>query len=258
MPITGGFKSGPGGRGPSKRTRHTKIAVKTQWEQSKFDDFYRDLNALLNKMSDQNFTLLQDKLLAMKGQIEDVLEALEVLVKLVFEKALAAPNFAPLYGNLCVVLSSKLEKNFDRPKEDGTTEEVNFRRLLLEHCRKNFESCFEPTPPEDLIQEGDDPYVVNEKKEKEFKRKLRTECNITFIAELYIRKLLRPVIIFSVIETLFGKENNQLLSPDASKVELACKLITTLGPRLEDPTNNILARTNIYFKYVRQISILRF
>lgn len=204
-------------------------------------------------MSDQNFELLKDKLLTMKGQIEDVLESLEVLVKLVFEKALAAPNFAPLYGNLCVVLSIQLSKKFERPKPDGTPEEVDFRRLLLEHCRKNFEVCFQPVPVEDVIQEGDDPYTVNDKLEKEFKRKLRMECNITFIAELYIRKLLRPNILFIVIENLFGKEDNKLLKPDPAKVELACKLIATLGPRLEEQT--IVPRTNVYFKYVTSDSL---
>jgi hypothetical protein len=222
--------------------------VKTQWEQSKFDDFYRDLNSLLNKMSEQNFDLLKEKLLTMKQQIEDVLEALEVLVKLIFEKALAAPNFAPLYGNLCVVLSEQMTKKFERELPDGQTVAVTFPRLLLDHCRTNFEVCFQPTPPEDLIQEGDDPYVVNEKKEKEFKRKLRMECNITFIAELYIRQLLRPVILFRVIEQLFGrdKENNQLQKPEPALAELCCKLITTLGPRLEAP--EIVQRTNIYFR----------
>lgn len=254
--MNASFRSGPGGRANTRKTRHTKIAVQTQWEATKFDEFYRDLNALLNKMSDQNFELLQDKLLKMKGQIEDVLEALEVLVKLVFEKALAAPNFAPLYGNLCVILSTQLSKSFTRTKPDGTADEVDFRKLLLEHCRKNFEACFQPVPEEDLIKPDDDAYTVADKTEKEFKRKRRLECNITFIAELFIRKLLFPRILFAVIENLFGKENNQLQKPDAFKVELACKLIATLGPRLEDPTPSaggnisILQRTDVYFAYV--------
>lgn len=40
----------------------------------------------------------------MKAQIESDQSALEVVVKLIYEKAISSPRFAPLYADLCVCI----------------------------------------------------------------------------------------------------------------------------------------------------------
>lgn len=223
--LTRGPVSTRGRNQQSGQTRTKKLVVNVPWDKSKFEEFYKTINSLLNKMSKDNFHTLRDKLLAMKTQIELDVDTLEVIVKLIYEKALFAPRFAPLYADLCSVLAKELVVKFDvpNPANEDLTIQKDFKLCIIDHCKKNFQSCFE-TPDASTADLSEE-----DKAEREFKRKSRMGCNITFIGELYIRALLRPMIVHLVIRSLLEEDNEgNLGKPDSQQLELAVKLLTTI------------------------------
>jgi translation initiation factor 4G len=204
-------------RAPATSVRTKKLQVKTQWDKTQLDEFYRSINSLLNKMSKENFDLLKDKFLAMKGQVESDKSTLEVVVKLLYEKAINSPRFAPLYADLCSVLAKELNKV---EMDDGKT--VDFKSCILDHCKANLQKCFIREPIKAEMSE-------EEKAEKEFKRKERMKSNITFIGELFLRHLLRPVIVHLVIRSLLEEDENGILGrPDPEQLDLCLKLLKTI------------------------------
>lgn len=242
------FTKGPistRGRGnQSAQTRTKKLIIDVPWDKTKSEEFYKTINSLLNKMSKDNFETLKDKLLAMRGQIENDLSTLEVIVKLIYEKALAAPRFAHLYADLSQVLSRELNKlEF---VVDGKPVVKDFKVAILDHCKQNFQSCF-VTP---AAVEGE---TADDKAEKEFKRKLRLSCNITFIGELYIRQLLRPAIVHLVIRALLEENRDgDLGKPETQQLELCVKLLTTIEGFKAYPDE--LDKSERYFDHLLMLS----
>jgi hypothetical protein len=90
--------------------------------------------------------------------------------------------------------------------------------------------------------------VEEERAEKEFKRKQRLGSNITFIGELYLRQLLRPMIVHLVIRSLLEEDSEGNLGrPDAQQLELSVKLLTTIeGFKLYEEEAVMAMR---YFEY---------
>jgi hypothetical protein len=73
--------------------------------------------------------------------------------------------------------------------------------------------------------------------------------NITFIGELYLRQLLRPMIVHLVIRSLLEEDTQGNLGrPDSQQLELAVKLLTTIEgfAAYEDEA----VKAERYFEYV--------
>jgi hypothetical protein len=70
----------------------------------------------------------------MKSQIDSDQATLEVIVKLIYEKALFAPRFAPLYADLCAILAKELQSSVQR---DQSTDKPmkDFKTCILDHCK---------------------------------------------------------------------------------------------------------------------------
>jgi translation initiation factor 4G len=56
----------------------------------------------------------------------------------VFDKALSEPSFSEIYATLCYDLNHSLP-TFTGEDEEGGTQEITFRRLLLNKCQEEFE-----------------------------------------------------------------------------------------------------------------------
>ena len=69
----------------------------------------------------------------MKSQIESDKTTLEVVVKLIYEKALFAPRFATLYADLCVILAKELAVEFKSEGEKISS--IDFKRCIIDHCK---------------------------------------------------------------------------------------------------------------------------
>ena len=76
----------------------------------------------------------------MKVQIDSDQATLEVIVKLIYEKALFAPRFAPLYADLCAILAKELQSIQRDSSERPMTKD--FKTCILEHCKVWHSACY--------------------------------------------------------------------------------------------------------------------
>ena len=68
--------------------------------------FTREVQAILNKITPQNFKKLVGQLAAVKVTSNRMLQE---LIKLVFEKAVQEPSFSSLYAEMCIALEQKFQ-----------------------------------------------------------------------------------------------------------------------------------------------------
>ena len=88
----------------------------------------RNVQAILNKLTPQNF----DKLVAEFKVLKiDTVPKLEAFVELIFEKAVDEHEFSQTYARMCKVLTDKMVTNSQKP--------MNFKRLMITRCQKEFE-----------------------------------------------------------------------------------------------------------------------
>lgn len=225
--------------------RTKKLEVKTQWanaeEVSQFDQLLREINSTLNKLTRDNFSRLTEKLVAMKEQMTGY-PALQGVVELVFEKACQAPHFAELFSDLCVVMQNEYPKF--KATEEGT-KDMDFRRLLLTRCQIEFEKIQDqPSLPDTLSEE--------ERGEALFKRRARMAGNITFVGELFKKRLLGIKIVHYVIEMLLEPKAQGV--PENQDLELICKFLPTVGDALDNFKEEDKVKNDEYFERIVQLS----
>lgn len=174
----------------------------------------RALNAILNKLTPEKFDTLLAQVLELKitnvGLLRDCVTA-------VFEKALAEPNFSPMYAEFCVKLSSAL------PTFEDQQGETNFRKLILNRCQTEFTDPIHALPADQMAAMSDmdrNDHVAMAKR-----RKLGT---IRFIGELYVRSMIASKILRECINMLFGSQEQ----PVEEEIEALCKLLETTGKAL--------------------------
>ncbi|KAB5535956.1 hypothetical protein PHYPO_G00123820 [Pangasianodon hypophthalmus] len=159
----------------------------------------------------------------------DTEERLKGVIDLIFEKAISEPNFSVAYANMCRCLMGLKVPTSDKP---GAT--VNFRKLLLNRCQKEFE------------KDKDDDEIFEQKQkeldaatEEEVRQRLKEELeeakdqarrrslgNIKFIGELFKLKMLTEPIMHDCIVKL-------LKNHDEESLECLCRLLSTIGKDLD-------------------------
>jgi translation initiation factor 4G len=96
-------------------------------EADKFNHTVRELRILLNKLSKDNFDTVSRKILIEQTFSPSLLNE---LMKIIFAKATTEANFIELYVKLCILLFKKYN--------DKENKEMNFKKLLLMKCQKQF------------------------------------------------------------------------------------------------------------------------
>jgi len=195
----------------------------------------RNLNAILNKLTPEKFDTLVEQVLELKI---DSAPLLRDVVTAVFEKALAEPNYSPVYAEFCVKLAARLPA-FPADEQD-TANTHNFKRLILNQCQNEFEKDKDGLSSGEsgqntvsdalgVTREKFDAMSEEEKAEHAAKVKRRTLGTIRFIGELYVRGMLAGKIMRYCIELLMGDVND----PVEEDVEALCKLLDTVGKKLD-------------------------
>lgn len=194
-------------------------AVKTQ-------ELFRRVRSILNKLTPQMFQQLMKQVTELTIDTE---ERLKGVIDLIFEKAISEPNFSVAYANMCRCLMGLKVPTSDKP---GVT--VNFRKLLLNRCQKEFEKdkdddeIFEQKQKEmDAATEEEERQRLKEELE-EAKNKARRWSlgNIKFIGELFKLKMLTEPIMHDCIVKL-------LKNHDEESLECLCRLLSTIGKDLD-------------------------
>ncbi|XP_048460202.1 eukaryotic translation initiation factor 4 gamma 1a [Rhincodon typus] len=174
-------------------------------------------------------------------------ERLKGVIDLVFEKAISEPNFSVAYANMCRCLTTLKVPIPDKP---GAT--VNFRKLLLNRCQKEFEKDKDDDAVIDKKQREIDAAVTSEEKtrlqeelkEARDKARRRSLGNIKFIGELFKLKMLTEPIMHDCIVKL-------LKNHDEESLECLCRLLTTIGKDLD--FEKAKPRMDQYFNQMEKI-----
>ncbi|XP_016103618.1 eukaryotic translation initiation factor 4 gamma 1a isoform X8 [Sinocyclocheilus grahami] len=194
-------------------------AVKTQ-------ELFRRVRSVLNKLTPQMFQQLMKQVTELSIDTE---ERLKGVIDLIFEKAISEPNFSVAYANMCRCLMGLKVPTSDKP---GVT--VNFRKLLLNRCQKEFEKdqdddeIFEQKQKElDAAAEEEERQRLKEElEEAKNKARRRSLGNIKFIGELFKLKMLTEPIMHDCIVKL-------LKNHDEESLECLCRLLSTIGKDLD-------------------------
>ncbi|KAK1799617.1 hypothetical protein P4O66_000386 [Electrophorus voltai] len=207
-------------------------------------ELFRKVRSILNKLTPQMFTQLMKQVAELTVDTE---ERLKGVIDLVFEKAIDEPSFCLAYANMCHCLATLKVPMADKP---STT--VNFRKLLLNRCQKEFErdkmddAAFERKQKElDSAASGSERERLQEELEEQKDRaRRRSTGNIKFIGELFkLRMLTEPIMHDCVVKLLKHHEDESL--------ECLCRLLTTIGKDLD--FEKAKPRMDQYFNQMEKI-----
>ncbi|XP_052472579.1 eukaryotic translation initiation factor 4 gamma 1 isoform X10 [Carassius gibelio] len=190
----------------------------------KTQELFKRVRSVLNKLTPQMFQPLMKQVTELSIDTE---ERLKGVIDLIFEKAISEPNFSVAYANMCRCLMGLKVPTSDKP---GVT--VNFRKLLLNRCQKEFEKdkdddeIFEKKQKELDAATGEEKQRLKEELEDaKDKARRRSLGNIKFIGELFKLKMLTEDIMYICIIKL-------LKNHDEENLECLCCLLSTIGKDL--------------------------
>ncbi|XP_057513833.1 eukaryotic translation initiation factor 4G-like isoform X1 [Actinidia eriantha] len=199
-----------------KAEKKYEVGKITDEEQSK----QRQLKAILNKLTPQNFEKLFEQVKAVN--IDSAI-TLTGVISQIFDKALMEPTFCEMYANFCSRLAGEL------PDFSEDNEKITFRRLLLNKCQEEFERGEREQEEADRADEV--KQSEEEREEKRIQARRRMLGNIRLIGELYKKKMLTERIMDECIKKLLGQYQN----PDEENIEALCKLMSTIGQMIDHP-----------------------
>ncbi|KAK8650468.1 hypothetical protein V6N13_140107 [Hibiscus sabdariffa] len=200
----------------------------------------RQLKAILNKLTPQNFEKLFEQVKAVN--IDNAV-TLTGVISQIFDKALMEPTFCEMYANFCYHLAGEL------PDFSEDNEKITFKRLLLNKCQEEFERGErEQEEANKVEEEGEAKQSEEEREEKRIKARRRMLGNIRLIGELYKKKMLTERIMHECIKKLLGEYEN----PDEEDVEALCKLMSTIGEMIDHPKAKV--HMDAYFERMTKLS----
>uniref|UniRef100_A0A3B5L0X6 Eukaryotic translation initiation factor 4 gamma 1 n=1 Tax=Xiphophorus couchianus TaxID=32473 RepID=A0A3B5L0X6_9TELE len=225
----------------SREPEEPQEPQKNDSEQMKTQELFKRVRSILNKLTPQKFQQLMKQVQELTVDTE---ERLKGVIDLTFEKAISEPDFSVAYANMCRCLSGLKVITPDKP---GAT--VNFRKLLLNRCQKEFEKdkdddeIFEKKQKE-LEADEVKQRLIEELEDAKDKARRRSLGNIKFIGELFKLKMLTEVIMHDCIVKL-------LKNHDEESLECLCRLLSTIGKDLD--FEKAKPRMDQYFNQMEKI-----
>uniref|UniRef100_A0A8C5SMJ8 Eukaryotic translation initiation factor 4 gamma 1 n=1 Tax=Laticauda laticaudata TaxID=8630 RepID=A0A8C5SMJ8_LATLA len=213
-------------------------------ENVKTQELFRRVRSILNKLTPQMFQQLMKQVTELSIDTE---ERLKGVIDLIFEKAISEPNFSVAYANMCRCLMGLKVPTTDKPSTV-----VNFRKVLLNRCQKEFEKDKDDDEIFEKKQKEMDEAAAPEEKTRlkeelddaRDKARRRSLGNIKFIGELFKLKMLTEAIMHDCVVKL-------LKNHDEESLECLCRLLTTIGKDLD--FEKAKPRMDQYFNQMEKI-----
>jgi translation initiation factor 4G len=206
----------------------------------------RKVKALLNKLTEEKFDSISDKILEFANYSVDETngQSLKLVIKLIFEKATDEAHWSAMYAKLCRKMLDEVDP--------GVTENLEgkdvaggalFRKYLVGRCQQDFESGWKERESAALKaqQKQDDdkqtladhaaagesaePAVLSEEYYAAQKAKRRGLGLVQLIGELFKMGMVNK----NVMKQCFLKLLGNVDETDEEDIESACKLLTTIG-----------------------------
>ncbi|KAI5627652.1 eukaryotic translation initiation factor 4 gamma 3 isoform X3, partial [Silurus asotus] len=187
---------------------------------------FRTVRSILNKLTPEMF----DQLMKQVKELHiDTEERLKGVVNLIFENAIDEPNFSMGYGTMCKSLAA-----INVPMTNKPHSNVNFQRLLLNCCQKEFEKDKTSNDVLDkkqreleaAVSASERERLQDELEETKNKSRRKTKGNVKFIGELFKLRLLTESIIHNCVVKLLKKN-------DEESLECLSILLTTAGKEMD-------------------------
>ncbi|XXQ34964.1 MI domain-containing protein [Plasmodiophora brassicae] len=150
----------------------------------------RQVQSILNKLTPEKFSKLVQQLVDL---ITDNVEHLEMVIGLVFDKAVGEYAFANMYADLCSHLSARFAKM------EGET--AKFRNIILARCKYEFDNRAKIEDFQDMESEEERSPAIT-------KARRRSRGLVSFIGHLYNRDLLHYSIMRICLATLCPNAEN--------------------------------------------------
>jgi len=182
----------------------------------------RCAQSLLNKICPENVHTIAARIKE-EAKVQNLGE-LQLVIFLVFMKALAEPHYCESYADLVYHLKTEMPEFLP----EGEVKPVTFKSALLNVCQDEFENMprtLAPTPEEATQCDAD------ELEFKQAQQKARFLANMKFIGHLFLRQLLPTKVIASVIQDLMMVESAN--APEEHVVECICEVLNAIGYTLE-------------------------
>jgi len=226
----GGGRSGDWERGP----RETLSAMANRAEHAykiKTDDLDREAElrrcakSLLNKICPDNCSTIASRI-ATEAMVRTE-EELEIVIHLIFQKALAEPHYCETYVDLVHALKGEMP---EFPKADGG-KPLTFKAALLNVTQEEYEAMtsntLQPTEEEKATKSAEELRFLMDNKKK------KLLANMKFIGHLFLRELLGGKVITFVVSELLKIDGGDG-PPEEHVVECVCELITAIGHTLDN------------------------
>ncbi|OXA39010.1 eukaryotic translation initiation factor 4 gamma 3 [Folsomia candida] len=214
----------------SSTTKKEDETPKTE-EELIIEGIVKDTRGILNKLTPENFDRLMVKFIGIP--LQDKEGRIAAVINVLFEKAIDEPAFSAAYAKMVTaVCSSSVE-----------TSRV-FRKQIIDKCQHEFQrSDTEEDTAANLLKKIQESESSEEKESlkfelEELKSSMRKRAlgNVRFIGELYKLQMLSPKIMVSCVALL-------LSNPDDEKLESLCKLLTTIGQKLDEQLKELEVKT---------------
>lgn len=187
------------------------------------EDFKRMVQSLLNKVCPENVGTISARIATL--QVEEA-GKLEILVELIFRKALAEPHYCETYADLVFSLQSAMPEFVP---ECGAGPALSLRTAILGVCQREFEGMTRAIEPTDAEKAEHDCEALELLRKA---RRDRVRANVRLIGHLYLRRLLAAKVVGRLASELTscGREDTV---PAEIAVECACELLLSVGHTLE-------------------------
>jgi len=238
------------------------VASADRWTKQPLTDegqnIERKVKALLNKLTVAKFDTLSDRIIdwANKSEVENDGRALILVARLVFESA-TRTTWPEMYALLCKKIMEGISPNV---QDDGIRDAGGkpitggqlFRKLLLNHCKKDFERCWVAMGSEDTpvkkSETSDEVELYLDQYDAARKTRRRALGLVQFVSELYKLQMLTERVMHEYIKRFLANIRN---NPGEMQIEGLCRLLTTAGKLLDGPKDR--AHINVYFTRMKEL-----
>jgi len=189
-----------------------QVSAPLQRQMSEAGDIKRQVQSLLNKICPENIATIGEKLAYIEVTSG---EDMEMMVGLLFKKALSEPHYSETYADLVCSLNASVPVLVD-----SMGEQLTFRKAVLNSCQEALAEL-----SHSCVEAKDDPVLFQD-------RSQRMRALMRFIGNLFTRQLM-PIKVVGVVlreMVLYGEES---LVPNEHSIDAACELLLSVGHALE-------------------------
>mmetsp|Transcript_43841 Transcript_43841/g.50716 ORF Transcript_43841/g.50716 Transcript_43841/m.50716 type:complete len:612 (+) Transcript_43841:51-1886(+) len=199
-------------------TSESGYRVKDAASISEGEKTLRNVQSVLNKLTEKNYEELKQQVLQLHMQDSEVIDG---VVKRIYDKALDEPAFSAFYAQLCYDIALYAH-NCEKENKSKTIEGEQLRKSILTRAQATFEEI---------------SHLCSTDADEVDKIRRKKLANIKFVGELFLRNLLKAKVIINIIAEIFSTTESTPTPPSAIDAEVGLELLNVVGKELDKTAN---------------------